>query len=67
MATYTQADLANIKAAIAGGLKQAMINGEMVQYRDLNEMRRIQSMIEADLAPARPAVPLVYATTSRGL
>ncbi len=33
MATYTQHDLANIKTAIAGGLQQAMINGEMVQYR----------------------------------
>jgi len=37
---------------IAGGLKQAMIAGEMVQYRDLNELERIQRLIEADLAPA---------------
>jgi len=52
MATYTEMDRANIKAMIAGGLKQAMIAGEMVQYRELNELERIQRLIEADLAPA---------------
>lgn len=67
MATYTQEDLANIKAIISGGLDQAMIAGEMVRYRNLGDLRRIQAMIEADLAAARPSVPLVYATTNRGL
>ncbi|MBQ4824384.1 hypothetical protein J4729_07450 [Leisingera sp. HS039] len=67
MATYTQQDLANIKAIISGGLDQAMIAGEMVRYRNLNDLRRIQAMIEADLEAARPAVSLVYAATSRGL
>lgn len=52
MAAYTAQDLENIKAIISGGLKQAMIAGEMVQYRDLGELQRIKGLIEADLAPA---------------
>ncbi|MFW8636702.1 hypothetical protein [Cribrihabitans pelagius] len=67
MAKYKQQDLENIKAIISGGLDQAMIAGEMVRYRNLTDLRRIQSMIEADLEPVRPAVPLVYASTDRGL
>ncbi|MDR6264885.1 phage head-tail joining protein [Roseobacter sp. N2S] len=68
MATYTDADLRAIKAMIAGGLTQAMIAGEMVQYRTLAELQKIQRLIEADLATAKkPAFPVRYAATDRGL
>ncbi|GGA23976.1 phage head-tail joining protein [Neptunicoccus cionae] len=68
MANYTEADLVKIKAMIAGGLTQAMIAGEMVQYRPLAEMQKIQRLIEADLvAAAKPAFPVRYASTDRGL
>lgn len=71
MATYTEQDLANIKAAIAGGLTQAMINGEMVQYRSLPEMERIKALIEREIAggaSSRTAMPVRYASTAdRGL
>lgn len=69
MATYTEQDLANIKAAIAGGLTQAMIAGEMVQYRTLPELLKIKRLIEADLAAssARTAFPVRYPSTDRGV
>jgi len=67
MATYTQQDLANIKAVISGGLKQAMINGEMVAYRDLGELQKIKRLIEADLAAAKPVMPVSYPSTDRGI
>lgn len=71
MSTYIATDLANIKAAIAGGVQQAMINGEMVQYRSLKEMIKIQRLIEADIAAASGAAvtrfPVSYPTTDRGI
>ena len=68
MATYTQTDLANIKAAIASGVQQAMIAGEMVNYRSLEDMVKIQRMIEADLAGSlHVSMPVRYATTDRGV
>lgn len=69
MATYTEADLRAIKAMIAGGLTQAMIAGEMVQYRSLAELQKIQRLIEADLATSsqQAAFPVRYAATDRGL
>lgn len=69
MAKYTQADLANIKAMIAGGLDQAMIAGEMVRYRSLADLLKIQHLIEADLsASSQPVMPVRYAaTTDRGV
>jgi hypothetical protein len=68
MADFTQADLSQIKRAIAGGVKQAMIQGEMVQYRDLKEMREIMVMIQNDLAGTTAVMaPILYPVTSRGL
>lgn len=68
MAEFTQDDLANINAAIASGAKQAMIQGEMVQYRDLAEMMRIRGMIKADLEGSVADVsPIQYPETDRGL
>lgn len=69
MASYTSQDLANIKQLIGGGLTQAMIAGEMVQYRSLPELLKIQRLIEADLAAssARPAFQVRYASTDRGV
>ncbi len=70
LATYTTTDLANIKAAIAGGVQQAMINGEMVQYRSLAEMIKIQGLIEADIAAGSGTVTRLavrYPATDRGI
>jgi hypothetical protein len=68
MSDFTQADLTQIKRAIATGAKQAMIQGEMVQYRDLSEMRQIMAMIQNDLdGTTKVSTPILYPETSRGL
>ena len=69
MASYTSQDLVNIKKLISGGLTQAMIAGEMVQYRTLPELRKIERIIEADLAASSecPAFPVRYPQTDRGV
>jgi hypothetical protein len=69
MASYSAQDLANINQLISGGLTQAMIAGEMVQYRTLPELLKIKRLIEADLATAsaRPAFPVRYPETDRGV
>jgi hypothetical protein len=69
MSDYTAADLANINQAIANGLTQAMIAGEMVQYRSLVELRQIKRMIEASLTPtaAPVAFQVRYVSTDRGV
>ena len=69
MASYTSQDLANINQLISGGLSQAMIAGEMVQYRTLPELLKIKRLIEADLASssAATAFPVRYPETDRGV
>lgn len=70
MAAYSATDLANINALIAGGVSQAMIAGEMVQYRALPELMKIKRMIEADLASASAGasfLPMRYPETDRGV
>jgi hypothetical protein len=69
MASYTSQDLANINQLISGGLSQAMIAGEMVQYRSLPELRQIKRMIEADLASGvgGSAFPVRFPATDRGI
>lgn len=67
---YSAQDLANINQLIAGGVTQAMIAGEMVQYRSLTELQKIKRLIEADLAAqssAAPAFPVRYPETDRGV
>ncbi|KEJ93979.1 hypothetical protein SAMN05444149_10896 [Pseudosulfitobacter pseudonitzschiae] len=68
MADYTAQDLANINQLISGGLSQAMIAGEMVQYRTLPELLQIKRLIEAALAPAsRVPFQVRHVATDRGV
>jgi hypothetical protein len=68
MASYTQSDLANITAAIASGVQSASIQGELVTYRSLSEMLKIQSMISRNIAGASAHIlPVRYPETSRGV
>lgn len=71
MASYSAQDLENINQLIAGGLTQAMIAGEMVQYRSLPELERIKRLIVDDMAgasgAAKVAFPVRTVATDRGL
>ena len=67
---YSAQDLANINQLIAGGLTQAMIAGEMVQYPSLPELLKIKRLIEAGPASAQApgsAFPVRYPNTDRGV
>ncbi len=46
---YSQTDLDNIRAAIAKGTLTVKIDGHEVTYRSLDELTRIESIIERAL------------------
>lgn len=67
---YSQDDLDNINAAIASGADQAMIQGEMVKYRSLSDMRSIRNEIERAVSPSKAPTgigQIFVPSTSRGL
>lgn len=65
---WTQEDADALRRAIANGARRVQVNGEMVEYRSLAEMRQALAMIEADLAGGPvPGFRTVYPKTGRGL
>jgi hypothetical protein len=66
---YTQTDLDKITKSIATGAMQAMINGESVTFRSLEEMRGIKRDIERALhsTAAAPFQTRYPSTADRGL
>lgn len=62
---YTQSDLTNLQKAMASGVKQAMRGDEMVQYRSLAEMERIEEKMKRDLGLTTGS-RLTYPTTASG-
>lgn len=65
---FTQADAAQLRAAMAKGVSSAEVNGEKVQFRSLKEMRELLALIEAEiLATPVGTVRVAYPRTSRGL
>lgn len=53
--SYTTEQRDALKAAIARGVTRLRMGNEEVQYRSLDEMRRILADMDADLAPAPPS------------
>lgn len=47
---YTEADLANLKAALVSGVSRVTISGRTVEYRDVGELQRAIATVEASLA-----------------
>lgn len=70
MSTYTQADLANVRAAIASGELSVMHNGRRVEYRSMQELLLAEKRIESELTAAaggmRGGVRRFTFTTGRG-
>lgn len=66
---FTQNDIDSLKRAIATGAQQAMIQGEMVQYRGLSDMKEILRMMKAEVTGSGAAKQFAvsYTTTNRGL
>lgn len=63
---YTDTDLANLQAAIAKGLTQARMGEEMVTYRSIDEMLRIERKIKRELGVVGASRGLIYPSTSVG-
>jgi hypothetical protein len=63
---YTLQQLQDLRAAIAEGvLMIRTVDGQEVRYRSLDEMRRIEASMAAQLEPAVPRIKRSYYTFSR--
>lgn len=57
MATYTDTDLATIKAAIASGIRAVTYaDGRKVEYQNLDQMLAAKKVIEAEVTMAAAAL-----------
>lgn len=55
--SWTQADITALKTAIGSGAQSVTYSdGSSVSYRNLNDMRTLLKMIEAEVSP--PAAPI---------
>lgn len=63
--SYTTEQRDALKAAIARGVTRLRMGNEEVQYRSLDEMRRILADMDAELAPAA-ATRRHYPSFTRG-
>jgi len=54
MSTYTEADLAAVRAAIASGELSVMHNGRRVEYRSIDDLLKAERRITEGLAAASP-------------
>lgn len=65
MARYTQAQLDDLRSAIAEGVLKVSANGRTVEYRSFDEMRRLEAIMSAELE-ASPTTPRrIYAAFRR--
>jgi hypothetical protein len=64
---YTQEDLDNIKAAISSGERRVRLADKEVEYRTIDEMLKVKSLIENELRGTKIGITRVYADYSRGV
>lgn len=65
--SYTESQIAKLKAAIATGALEVQNGQERVKYRSLDEMRQIVAIAEAEMAGASAQRPTHFNPTfSRG-
>lgn len=62
--SYTQQQLATLKAAAAKGVTSLRVGNEMVQYASVADMLKLIALMERELNPARTR--LQYPTFERG-
>ena len=66
MSTFTQAHLAAIEEAIAGGYLKVRYDDKEVTYQSIEQMIKARAMIKADLASvSAPSVRIDYPTFVR--
>ena len=66
MSTFTQAHLAAIEEAIAGGYLEVRYDDKQVKYQSVDQMLKARAMIVASLAAATaPVVRIDYTSVVR--
>jgi hypothetical protein len=66
MSTFTQAHLAAIEEAIAGGYQEVRYDDKQVKYQSVDQMLKARAMIVASLAAATaPVVRIDYTSVVR--
>jgi hypothetical protein len=61
--SYTLAQYQALTAAIAGGVKEVMIDGRRVVYQTTDEMLRVRDAMRVELEAAGVIAPVVPAVT----
>lgn len=70
MATWTQADVTTLKAAVASGVLQVRFDGppaRSITYHSLAEMRSLLASMQQDVARAAGTTSHRYLTVKKGL
>jgi roadblock/LC7 domain-containing protein len=65
MARFTQTQLDELRAAIAEGVLRVSANGRTVEYRSLEDMRRLETIMSAELEAAPTTPRRIYAAFRR--
>lgn len=63
---YSQADLDQLQSNMAKGIQSAVIDGEQLTFRSLDEMERLERKLKLELGTTAPARVAHVATTRSG-
>lgn len=65
MASYTQQQLADLRAAIAEGVLKVSANGRTVEYRSLTEMRQLERIMADEVESSMRRPERIYCSFRR--
>lgn len=65
MARFTQQQLDDLRAALAEGVLKVTANGRSVEYRSLEDMRRMEAIMSADVEAAPTTPRRIYVAHRR--
>jgi hypothetical protein len=65
MSTFTEAHLAAIEEAIAGGYLEVRYDDKVVKYQSMGDLLKARAMIKSSLAVSSPSVRIDYPTFVR--
>jgi hypothetical protein len=66
MTSFTQAQLDNLEAMIAGGVLESEYDGKRIKYRSMAELIQARDMVRASVQSASPRVTHVNPTFDPG-
>lgn len=66
MSSFTQAQLDNLEAMIAGGVLESEYDGKRIKYRSMAELIQARDMVRASVQSTAPRVTHVNPTYDAG-